>query len=64
MAAVRFLVAIRLGFSAVCLRKRLRLRVGASGIPIRLLVNRIAGVDMHVGAFRFVVRLKSILGLC
>src|SRR5260370_1030240 len=46
--AVRFLVAVRLGFSAVCLRKLLRLRIRAPGVPICLLVDFIAGVDVHV----------------
>ena len=45
-----FLVAIRYGFSAVCLRKLLRLGIRAPGVPVGLLVNLIAGLDVHVGA--------------
>src|SRR5437762_982155 len=44
VAAVRFLVAIRCGFSALCFRILLRLRICAPGIPVRVLVNLIAGV--------------------
>ncbi len=35
--------------------KPIRARIGAPGFPIRRLVNLVAGVDMHVGAFRLVV---------
>ena len=55
---MRFLVAIRFGISALCLGILLRRRIRAAGVPIRFLVNLIAGVDMHVGAFRLVVRVQ------
>src|SRR6266403_198074 len=56
--AVRFLVAVRLGFSAMSLGILLRLGVRAAVVPIRLLVNLIAGVDMDVVTFRLVGRLE------
>src|SRR4030095_1309819 len=49
---------MRFCVSALVLAILLRLGVRAAGVPIRLLVNIIAGVDMYVGAFRLVGRLK------
>ena len=63
VAAVRFLVAIRIGLSAFRFRILLRLRIRAPGVPVSLLMNLIAGVDVDVGAFSLVVRVNSILGL-
>src|SRR3954467_11763036 len=37
VAALRFLVAIRIGFSALCFRMLLRLRIRAPGVPVRVL---------------------------
>jgi len=62
MAAPVALVAIRVGRSAVGLGKRLRSRVGASGLPICRLMNLIAGADVHVGAVGLVVRVEVDVG--
>src|SRR5262249_27930909 len=55
MSAFGILVAVRVGMAAIGLGIVIRLCVRAAGVPIRLLVNLIAGVDMHVGAVRLVV---------
>ena len=41
----------------------LRLRIRAPGVPVRVLVNLIAGVDVDVGAFSLVVRVELDTGL-
>src|SRR6185312_10770097 len=58
MAAVGFLVAIRIGLAALCLGILLCLRIRAPGVPVCLLGNVIAVLDVDVGAFRLVGRFE------
>jgi hypothetical protein len=44
------------------LGKPLRSRVRAPGLPVRGLMNLIAGVDVHAGAVRIVVRIEVDIG--
>ena len=47
----------------LCLRMLLRLSIRAPGIPVRVLVHLIAGLDVDVGAISLVVRVELRLGL-